>query len=154
MNKIFNWIRSRNKLFLKLLSVIERRWTNITIIAICLLTILILTPTPKCFTIKSKIYCIPNIPISIDYITLGAISALFFPILAVSFIFSSLNVRIDEIGERFKQDKLWIVYATTPNEDGEYNFTRFLRRRINDYYDLSEFRLFSLLAGAFTFIIF
>lgn len=147
MVKVIDWIRSKKKWILKLMSVMQRQWAIGTILLWCLLAVSIITV--KCFPVNGNTYCI-----SIDYITLGGILALFFPILAVSFILSSINVRFDEIVERFTQDKLWVVYAGTPNEDDEYRFTRFLRRRINDYYDLKEFILFSLLAGAFTFIIF
>lgn len=147
MIKILDWIRSRKKRLLKLMSVMQRQWAIGTIMLWCLFAVVIITQ--KCFLIKGNTYCL-----SIDYMTLGAILAFFFPILAVSFILSSINVRFDEIVERFTEDRLWVVYAGTTDEDGEYIFTRFLRRRINDYYDLKEFILFSLLAGALTFILF
>ncbi len=93
-----------------------------------------------------------------DPYTLGWFLALFFPFIAVFFIISSLKVRLSEILDLFDRDKLWFVYEEPGDDDtaegARYRFSKFLWKRLDDYYDLHEFLAFSLLAGATTFLVY
>ena len=138
---IFDWQHSKRWWLLRAIPSLRRQYAIGTILVWCVFAIGVIS-----FNYISVHDISHNI--------LGGVLSLFFPLTAVSFILSSINVRFDEIVERFTRDKLWVVYSEGTDEDGEYRFTRFLWSRVNDYYDLKEFILFSLLAGAFTFIFF
>lgn len=90
-----------------------------------------------------------------SYFTPGWMLALFFPLVAVCFIIFSIQVRFSEIKERFSINRLWHVYFPgLSDEAAEYHFTRFLWKRVDEYYDLREYVVFSLLAGATTFMLY
>ncbi|MCK4817328.1 hypothetical protein KA005_16280, partial [bacterium] len=90
----------------------------------------------------------------ISYITFGWLLALFFPALSITYNVARQRVKLKEVLNLFRQDKLWDVYFPRTGEEAEYEFEKFLWKRLYAYYNRFESVGFSLLIGAIVFIMY
>ena len=89
----------------------------------------------------------------INYFTLVWVLAYFFPGSAFLYMIFNLRVRSKEIEDVSQRNQFYFVYfRDEPKEESERLFSRFLRRRFGEYYNLIELAVFSLVAGGIAFL--
>lgn len=95
---------------------------------------------------------LPIYPIS--YITLGWMLSLLFPILSIVYNISRQRVRRNQIIRAYRKDRLWDVYFPEEGSNAQFAFEMYLWDRLSVYYNKYESVIFSILAGAITFILY
>jgi hypothetical protein len=89
----------------------------------------------------------------LGYYTLVWVLAFFFPGSAFLYSIFNLRVRFNEIQDVSQRNQFYFVYFPDLSKaEAERQFSRFLRRRFAEYYNLLELGGFSLVAGMIVFL--
>ena len=80
-----------------------------------------------------------------------------FPTLAMTYFVARVGVRATDVIDLSHREDVWSVYISAnkaeDDEDRQLDFEQYVYNRLTEYYNAFEYAVFSILAGATTFII-